>query len=563
MEAKGDSDRFGLEFIDDGFSVDFFHGFWPPFSTDTLEFKCNHITDQLRALSLSSPSPNAVESPASVASSLTDNLDGLDLKEYFSPENVRKFQKEFSTHFLAHFPLLHLPTFDVSTAADSLIMAIVCMGAVYTPGCEVGKVRSLMDRCLSYIERRETELLESSDSNAPIEGYLSEMAPSMIQEILASSLFHILMTWHGNNRQRDRARRTFSRVVELARIAKLFNPLGASSPGYSPLHQLTQTDAAGWDWHSWVGQELRVRLMFAIHLLDCAFVIYFSTKPTLALLEVNLPLPANDEAWEAATAEECAFALGIQPIPNRTPPPNCKSKQIGFREAIQQLLGAGQDFAPGSTNAYGKFILIHALHANIWIQQDRHYRLGTFAAAQNRPLFFRAPTDWRPAGSHAPISNLPGVRRNSVSAPSGPNQKDYMEFVKSTNLALEKWKVAWDADLAAQFPDPSKRVGFCRDGLPFYWLAKIFMKHGANPEWRRGRDDEDTLAKVQKLLRKVNDFIQQDSKGVDLQGAVAAIDDNYAMDELTFNMKLLFTPVKKDDRTLKEEGISSMQGVRE
>lgn len=122
------------------------------------------------------------------------------------------------------------------------------------------------------------------------------------------------------------------------------------------------------------------------------------------------------------------------------------------------------------------------------------------------------------------------------------------------NETLEKWRVAWDKDLNLEFPDPKKRIGFCRDGLPFYALAKVFLKHGANPGWRCGKDDEQTMMKVQKLLKKVNELIR--TQGVE-GGAVGKIDENYAVDELSFDMKMLF--IRYDSEDNGEKGKSPQQ----
>lgn len=530
----------------ESFAVDLMYGYWPSYTTDELEQKCETIVELLHSTIMRATpmTPMEVESPSSATS--VGLLDLEELKAFFHVENVHKYFKGFSVNFLAHFPLLHLPTFKIAKAADSLVMAIVCVGAVYDPASELDKVRRLMDACVSYITTRESDLLASRDAAPQSEGYLSDMSSSMFEEVLASTLVHILMTWHGSPRQRSSARTSFSQVAELANIARLYDPLGPQSPGYSPLHQLVSVEASAWDWKAWVGQELRNRLMLAIYLLDTAFVIYFSTRPIMASFpDVNIPLPADDAAFEAKTAEECAQVLGLM---DKKPAPGtmlARKTQLGFQQALRQLMDPNLNLLPGTTNAYGKFILVHALHVRIWLQQDLHYRNGTFITQNARPNMMRIATEWKPHVHHAPVSHLPGVRRNSVSAPSGPNQKEYIDYMQSISRALDKWKAAWDADLKVEFPDPLKRIGFCRDGLPFYWLAKVFIKHGANPEWRRGKDDDDTLAKVQKLLKKVNDIISKDS-GADTHGAVAAVDENYAMDDLTFDMKLLFTPVKDE-----------------
>ncbi|RPA80644.1 hypothetical protein BJ508DRAFT_327182 [Ascobolus immersus RN42] len=485
-----------------------------------------------------------VESPASISSTTT--VDDEDLKQLITPERIRNFQSLFETNFLSHFPLVHLPTFNITQCHEALAMAIICMGAVYSSDCQVDHVRQLMDKCLLYLDREGNAFLAQSPVVVDHEGHAQVLSVRATELVLGCILFHILLTWHGTNRHRDLSLKTFGKVVEMARHAHLFKLSDPSQPFFSPYHYVDLPAQGEWNWRNWVLQEGRIRVMYAIHLLDMAYVIYFSKAPVIQSSELDITLPADDGPWGASTSEECMSRLGWGELSSDGL--SCMKRPLKFKTAMHQLLDRSELFVPGTTNAYGKFILIHAIHVSIWLGQNKLALEAREASFHSALLSSeQLPSDrWTPQVTHhAPVSHLYGVRRNSVSVPPpSQNQQDYAEFAQRMNETLEKWRLAWDTDLSLEFPDPSSRIGFCRDGLPFYGLAKVFLKHGANPGWRCGKDDEQTMMKVQKLLKKVTELIRtQGAAG----GAVGQIDENYAVDELSFDMKMLFIRYDAED----------------
>jgi hypothetical protein len=269
--------------------------------------------------------------------------------------------------------------------------------------------------------------------------------------------------------------------------------------------------------------------MFGIMLLDTAYALFFNHPPRVQLQEVRLTLPSDDAAWEASTMEDCANALGLNgqgpSAKNITGTRN--AKQPEFLEAMGYLLQPQSDFKPGTTNAYSKFILIHALHTHIWTTQEILPNATDIGIGQATGGMDSSPVEWKSDGGQ-PIA-------------------DAAHAVRTCQYALEKWKKAWDTDFRCQYPNPSARVGFCRDGLPFYWLAKLYLARNRTTYWRHGIDDDRTVAKVKNMLMHVRGFIAEDTGRLDLQGAVSAIDDGYAVDELTYDMKLLFRPIPSLD----------------
>jgi hypothetical protein len=93
-------------------------------------------------------------------------------------------------------------------------------------------------------------------------------------------------------------------------------------------------------------------------LIDACSTIFFNTQPQFDVYEMKIPLPADDAAWEARTAEDCASALGLrgQAAQIKNVSGSRRAKQLGLAEALQVLYGPGHSkFPERATNVFGKF----------------------------------------------------------------------------------------------------------------------------------------------------------------------------------------------------------------
>lgn len=498
---------------------------------DPLQAKCDQLIsicfpEDRNSPENGSPNPQIKQEPGA----------GAELKRWLTPDNVKHFVHLFFVNFQGHFPMIHLPTFNITLIYDGLLLAIICIGAVYSKrGISVDQVRMLIDKSFAAIDRNE----------AP-------QGPLEIEEIQARYFLHVLATWHGHHYQRENARKRYNKVIQKARAAGLFQPLTAENPGasgFSVYHQLDDRppNRQSWNWLAWLEQEKRSRVMFGIFLLNSAFVIFFNSPPQIQLHEIRLPLPADDAAWEAPDANECANTLGLngEGCISGNVAGSRQLRQPEFVVALKSLLQMHLDFNPGTTNAYSKFILIHALHVHIWTTQKMMANASELGVGVlPGSISQTGMVDWK----------LEAQSRNGRGTPEGFRDGDIAlgeaaKALKVTMYALEKWKRAWDTDLIAQYPSPTSRIGFGRDGLPFYWLAKLYMTRNRTLDWKHGVDDDRTVAKVKNMLKHLQGFITDGTGRLDLQGAVSAIDEDFAINELTYDMKLLFRPIDEIDRS--------------
>ncbi|KEY71453.1 hypothetical protein S7711_03520 [Stachybotrys chartarum IBT 7711] len=470
------------------------------------------------------------------------DMAGMNL--YFSPDNIKDFLDKY-THFHVHMPLLHVSTFRITEAYTGLLAAMCCIGACYSDRVDSTNVREMMDFLWLALER-ECKILSYAYSQ---DNSLRPPARTDIEELQALLLTIVLHLWNGTPQQRDRARLAFP---SLAAQARKFDLLRTSQDpsSFSPLHQAQANPAAhhahDFVWEAWMEQERRTRLLYGIFLGDVAFGLYFNIACQFDPFEVQVPLPCDDAAWDADDSQTCASALGLHgPDAAKLSNPygTRRAKQPEMDWVLKVLLNPSYELQPGSTNLYGKFILIHAIMALIRRAQlegpsSQLYNYGTPPMA-----------DWM--SSIAPNSG----RATPV---EGATLEMDRKSLQAVCTALDKFKANWDVDMGTQFPPTHtnpRRHGFSRDGIHFYWLAKYMLKHTHASDLQLPPDTR--FVHVIQLLKSVRAWVMSDgaSRGEEL-GSVGEIDDRYGATDLTLEMAQLFTPLP---RVVEDSGTASVK----
>ncbi|KAG9230787.1 fungal-specific transcription factor domain-containing protein [Amylocarpus encephaloides] len=477
---------------------------------------------------------------------------GHEIRQLLSADGIKHFLEHF-TNFQGHFPFIHMPTFRITDVFEGLLLAMICVGAVYSERVAAVEVRDMMEFAKVGIERHcsiysgiSPDYQEPDHAKEALGSNKSEL-----EQLTALFMMHVLFTWHGTPVQREQARRQFPTIVALARKAGLTTPVTTAAK--SALHQrhvkVESFHAGGFDWHAWVEQEKRSRLMYAIYLTDAAMSIYFTTSSLFDALEIRLPLPTDDATWDARTASQCAEALGLHGAGlavQRNPAGSRRPKQPEMHSALETLMRNDLDLQPGTTNLYSKFILIHALHVQL---STTLKQLSQEPGSTNG----HAPA-FPSSGSSTPLAQndwvVRGVEGTASGASSGrgtPIDSAGHQHVQAISQAFEKWKKVWDEDMAVQYPPSStsyRRFGFCRDGVHFYWLGKYLMKNNRHSDWHMAPDQR--FSQVINLLKYVKTYVSSDAakRGEEL-GSVSEIDSDFGSSDLTLDMSQLFKPVNK------------------
>ncbi|ORY03657.1 hypothetical protein BCR34DRAFT_69025 [Clohesyomyces aquaticus] len=467
------------------------------------------------------------------------------LKTMLTADNLKHFLEEYR-NFQSHWPMIHMPTFDPFTAHVGLVLSMVCIGAVYSDRLSVNEVRWLMELAKTSIYRSST-LYKLVTTNEHQSAEPHHRSPSDLEEVQALMHLQALFVWHGSKLQRQQGRDEFWVLAAIARRTDLLNPITRDYQNYSVLHQpgpLDTNELSGWSWPVWIEQEKRLRTMYLVFLIDAALGIFFNMQPQFDIHEVKIPLPADDAAWEARTQEDCASALGMRgetAAGKNTTGSRCV-KQMSMFDAFQ-LLQRNTEFPQGTTNVYAKFILIHAIHVQIWKIQRQLLGLNQGSSTYGGFSSSGASTPHSQNEWDGTMSNGNSGRVTPTDGVNG-QYSQAQQRLRMTLSAIEVWKRVWDADMQVQYPPHQPRVGFCRDGIHFYFLAKAFLRKARREDWTAQPDVR--CQQVFGSLNHIKAYVlsEQAQKGLDI-GSVTTVDDNYGVADLTLNMKLLFTPIDR------------------
>ncbi|KAI0971379.1 hypothetical protein F4678DRAFT_472402 [Xylaria arbuscula] len=459
---------------------------------------------------------------------------------FFHPENIRIFLDSF-IHFHFHFSFIHIPTFRIMEAYPGLTAAMCCVGACYSDRVDQGLVREVTTFLNTALER-ECNLV-NSQVPFKIENGKDKVGLEKLQALILTSS---LLIWNGTPIQRETARRVFPVVASIARCSDLLRIQNDSSL-HSFLHQpnldLEKIGSQPFDWVAWVEQEKRIRLMHMVYLLDVARGLYFNLNPQFDAFEICIPLPADDAAWDAQSGDECAGALnlfGSDAVKKANPDGSQRSKQPELNLVLQAMLDGSIQIQPGSTNLWGKFILIHAIIALIRrVHIDGNL---TGLGGSTTPL---RQNDWVVIGVSDSGKSYHGTNNSGRNTPVPGSPSMSSEMYHNFSGALDKWKSYWDMDMAIQFP-PSvsnpRRHGFSRDGPHFFWLAKLFLRTPRLAVVQLGPDQR--LTQVIQLLKAATSWVETDgaSRGEEF-GSVGEMNPDYAVSNLTLDMNQFFKPL--------------------
>ncbi|KAI0909317.1 fungal-specific transcription factor domain-containing protein [Ustulina deusta] len=459
---------------------------------------------------------------------------------FFHPENIRFFLESF-IHFHIHFSFLHIPTFRIMEAYPGLTAAMCCIGACYSDRVDQGLVREVTT-FLNIALERDCNLVESQ----PLFKIENGKDKVGLEKLQALVLMSSLLIWNGTPIQRETARRVFPVVASIARCSDLLRIQNDSSL-YSFLHQpnldLQKISSQPFDWVAWVEQEKRIRLMHMVYLLDVARGLYFNLDPQFDAFEICIPLPADDAAWEAQSGDECADTLnlfGSDAVKKANPDGSQRSKQPELHLVLRAMLDDSIQIQPGSTNLWGKFILIHAILAQV----RRVHMEGdlTELSGSTTPL---RQNDWVVMGGSDAGNGRHETNNSGRNTPIPGTLPMSPEMYHNFSAALDKWKSYWDMDMAIQFP-PSvsnpRRHGFSRDGPHFFWLAKLFLRTPRLTVVQLGPDQR--LTQVIQLLKAATAWVETDgaSRGEEF-GSVGEMNPDYAVSNLTLDMTQFFKPL--------------------
>lgn len=125
---------------------------------------------------------------------------------------------------------------------------------------------------------------------------------------------------------------------------------------------------------SWVNQECRIRLSFAIMRLEMYTSALFMTRPLLSAHELDIPLPCSSYVWTTNFNDVEAFAAAIEQDRHTTHQP------FSYADLFSILTEPEEDL-PDFNVLHGE-ILINALQEEVWLASTSRHRLSRLRSSQ-------------------------------------------------------------------------------------------------------------------------------------------------------------------------------------
>jgi hypothetical protein len=239
-------------------------------------------------------------------------------------DRLEKYSRLFFTHFQALLPIIHVPTFSLTSAPAVLVRAICLIGARLDASS-----LSFPDAAAFY----------GSLPSLFAKGFLrSDRAVPSFEETQALVLFQFASMANGGSAERAAARILHPLLIAAVRQAGLMKVHG----------ECTKAARSATSWQAWIQKESQKRVLWGVYAVDCYQSILCGSRPLLSPTETRASFPCDDLSWNAYSASSWA-ALPAQD------PSSC------FLSSIKSLL-LGDPPSLANMTSFGMNLLILAVH---------------------------------------------------------------------------------------------------------------------------------------------------------------------------------------------------------
>ncbi|EMC95497.1 hypothetical protein BAUCODRAFT_72201 [Baudoinia panamericana UAMH 10762] len=270
---------------------------------------------------------------------------------------------------------IHVPTFSTKTARDCLLCALIACGAFMSPVPAAQTMGAAMpELILAFVNALWAQ------NNALTRDLQVCQTYALIQHI---------MFWSGSKRRMEIAESTQQPLVTIIRRSGMLAV--ERGDDLTPPTFTDGPDELDRKWREWAQRESRIRLVHHTFVHNAQISMTQFVNPLMTCSEMDLPLPANESLWSAATPEEwraCWHASG-----QSSHEPSSQVSASGF--VRQALLDAhcGQAYAEQRRprSALAPAYAIYGLWDSIWT-----YSVGTTWLCWDNLQFQAAPLGLSP-----------------------------------------------------------------------------------------------------------------------------------------------------------------------
>ncbi|KAK0100405.1 hypothetical protein ONS95_008356 [Cadophora gregata] len=264
--------------------------------------------------------------------------DDRDLETFPPSEVLEYFLLLYFRHIHERFPVIHLPTLQLSKISPFLLIALLLAGSSHSKANDGCFTRVFYDHVRVAVLRKieaDSRFLRSVDN------------------IFALLLVCLAGTWSGGREAYEFAEGFRGILVTTSRRCRLLDgrPItleNETREGHSVLDQI---------WHSWIEAERRKRLGMAIYLYDCQYPGLFNNQPYISKAETaNSIFPCSCVYWEAKTSVSWKMLIGPANMPPST----------FYIHALNTCLLPPGVVSVHDLDEFGKVVLLYAIHTHIF-----------------------------------------------------------------------------------------------------------------------------------------------------------------------------------------------------
>lgn len=281
----------------------------------------------------------------------------LDAIELITAANFTAYINLYFRHWHKHAPMVHEATFDPTTAALPLVLALMGLGGMYSKEArDILKLKLLLDTIEAYIFsipglNDEYELpgrtyVKRGEDASP------EWQQYQLEELQGAYLMVVLQYWTGNHIARMRVRQQrFTRVVAI------FHQLDLQTIQHNPSFQIIDQSS----FRTWIRRESFIRLITVAIMLDNSFGIFHNVSPRFQWSELDVPFQSDDRFFGLANYD-AMLASKMTPV-GRMKIKNAFLLLFSERASEQRNLDI---LRSARLKALDMQMLIHFLYTHLW-----------------------------------------------------------------------------------------------------------------------------------------------------------------------------------------------------
>ncbi|KAF4468386.1 hypothetical protein FALBO_4726 [Fusarium albosuccineum] len=279
---------------------------------DSYTFPSDSLSERMDFLLLSLQS-HAVSNPL-----LSDDLNSLQLRGFFTTANFRKLIHALYSQRFNHLHIIHWPTFRPETISLTLLLAAGMAGAAFLH-------RASQDSNIPAVVLPSSRLLETAEDYVFEElrrWSISAEAPRSMDLGLEFCQAALLM---GTAVDSDNDEKTCERMAN-HRLPILVAAL--RSHGLPFARQTMSEDST--EWSRFIRNESWTRTVAWAFFSDSLKTMFYNIPPIMAMREMDISLPCSSGLWYAETPESFDMLRRMEPL---APEP------LSLSTVIEDLLG--------------------------------------------------------------------------------------------------------------------------------------------------------------------------------------------------------------------------------